>query len=428
MRAEGGRTPLITFITHSSADVVVRHLYDTFYSRSLYPELWFRWKGKPLMISAAAGLEPAIQNFFSFRESWAWSDDKNWFGDGRDKWTWIDHSPQKFGWHESPDRPEEMSVSVAEHPTANVGRSFRARRQPAASKVQTDRGLHFAEQWDRALAVSPEFVFVTGWNEWMAQRFISKGDGMRLCGQLLKPGDSFFVDEYNEEFSRDIEPMRGGHGDDYYYQLAANVRRYKGVRPLPPASGTKTIQMDKDFSQWSDVRPEYLDDLFDTAHRNHPGYGDAGPYINDSGRNDFDRMKVARDDLNIYFYVRTREPITSPQGQNWMLLLLDIDGSHATGWEGYDFLVNRNRTDGSNCSIEHNIGGWNWQKVGDAKIRWAGNEMQLAVPRELLGLKNGREQFDFKWADNLPATPTAADFMDQGDVAPNGWFNYRFRP
>jgi hypothetical protein len=36
-----------------------------------------------------------------------------------------------------------------------------------------------------------------------------------------------FVDEFIQEFSRDIEPMNGGHGDNYYYQLVDYVRRYK---------------------------------------------------------------------------------------------------------------------------------------------------------------------------------------------------------
>jgi hypothetical protein len=111
-----------------------------------------------------------------------------------------------------------------------------------------------------------------------------------------------------------------------------------------------------------------------------------------------------------------------------MLLLLDIDGNHATGWEGYDFLIDRNRGIGNTCSIERNTGGWNWKKVGEARCERVGNEMQLAVPRQVLGLNRLPPQVDFKWADNLPVPPTAEDFIDQGDVAPNGRFNYRYRP
>ncbi len=38
-------------------------------------------------------------------------------------------------------------------------------------------------------------------------------------------GSSFFVDQFNDEFSKDTEPMKGGFGDAYYYQLAQNIRR-----------------------------------------------------------------------------------------------------------------------------------------------------------------------------------------------------------
>jgi hypothetical protein len=35
------------------------------------------------------------------------------------------------------------------------------------------------------------------------------------------------------EFTRCIQPMRGGYTDNYYMQMARNIRRYKGVRPIP---------------------------------------------------------------------------------------------------------------------------------------------------------------------------------------------------
>ena len=38
-----------------------------------------------------------------------------------------------------------------------------------------------------------------------------------------------FVDEFDQEHSRDIEPMKGGHGDNYYYQMVDYIRRYKGL-------------------------------------------------------------------------------------------------------------------------------------------------------------------------------------------------------
>ena len=38
----------------------------------------------------------------------------------------------------------------------------------------------------------------------------------------------------------------------------------------------------------------------------------------------------------------------------------------------------------------------------------------------------GKLRLDFKWADNIPNGGDILDFLDHGDVAPNGRFNYRY--
>ena len=168
-----------------------------------------------------AKLPAEAQDFFTIRRSWAWSAGK-WFGDGKDKWPWLEYSPQKFGWHSAPDKPEEIAVAVAQHPTSSIGRSYQNGKQPPVDKFHLTptrgQGLYFTEQSQRALEVDPPFVFVTGWNEWIAQRFVAKNDGT-FAGRPQKTGDTFFVDAFSEEFSRDIEPVKGASGDNYLYQL-----------------------------------------------------------------------------------------------------------------------------------------------------------------------------------------------------------------
>ena len=428
IRRTGRTTPQIAFLANSDSAKTVKHLYDVFYSRNLYPALWFRWKGKPLLMAPEEGLNDQIRAFFTIRRSWAWTDPKGWFGDGKDKWPWIDNYPQTPSWHDSPNKPEQISVCVAQHPVSNIGRSFHDGKEPPPDQIAPEKGLCFAEQWRRALQVDPEFVFITGWNEWVAMRFVSQG-GPLFVGKPLKPGESYFVDEYNQEYSRDIEPMRGGHGDNYYYQMVANIRRYKGVRPPPKPSGPKTIRIDVGFEQWRDVRPEFLDDIGDTVHRNHPGWDDL-TYVNNTGRNDFELLKVARDARNLYFYARTHQAITPPTGDNWMLLLLNTDGNPHTGWNGYDFIVNRVRKGSSVAVVERNVGGkWSWEAVGTARIRVEGRELQLAVSRAVLGVpaSKGPLRIAFKWADGVPANGDIMEFMDKGDVAPNGRFSYLYQ-
>ena len=132
------------------------------------------------------------------------------------------------------------------------------------------------------------------------------------------------MDEYTQEYSRDCEPMRGGHTDNYYYQLASWVRRYKGVRPAPAAAGPEKIRIDGNLADWARVQPEFRDTVGDVIHREHKGYGNI-LYTNDTGRNDFVVLKAAYDKRNLYFFAQTLNKITPRTDKNWMLLLIDAD-------------------------------------------------------------------------------------------------------
>jgi hypothetical protein len=426
MRVAGMKTPGIAFLANSNSPKVVQTLYDDFYSKKLYPELWFMWKGRPLLLAPDKDLKPEVKAFFTLRQSWAWSQRRGWFGDGRDKWTWVDNYPQKAGWHDSPNKPEEISVATAQHPVSNIGRSFHDGREPAADAVAPEKGLCFAEQWKRALEVDSEFVFITGWNEWIAQRFISKDGNQTFLGKRVGKGGTFFVDQYNQEFSRDIEPMKGGHGDNYYYQMIANIRRYKGTRELPPVS-RRAIVVDGKFDDWKEAGPEFRDTIGDPVHRDSEGYDKGTRYKNETGRNDLIAAKVSYDDENVYFYVRTKEAISPASDPNWMMLFIDADHDAKTGWLGYDFAVNRSGVGANKTTLERHTGGagYQWEKAAEVQYRVAGNEMEMAIPRSALGIKKLPATVDFKWADNIQQTGEASDFTVNGDVAPNDRFNFR---
>ena len=408
MRAKGDPTPQVAFVLNARAPETVGRLWEEWYRPARHPDLWFRWLGKPLILADPTGVPEDQKAFFTWRRSWFETDPKGWFGDGRDRWPWRDRTPQNYGWHDDPKVPEEVAVGVASHPTLNLGRSYKDGREPV--NPDPARGVQFQEQWDRALALDPKLVFVTGWNEWVAQRFtVAPGQAVDLLGRRLAPGDTYFVDQYSPEFSRDIDPMRGGFTDDYYYRLVANVRRFKGARPVPRASAPRTIRLDGPFSQWADVGPEYRDATGDTLHRDHAGWGTLR-YTDDTGRNDLAAAKVARDAKTVSFYVRTAAPLTPKSDLDWMVLYLDTDRNAATGWHGYEFRV-------SNGAVAR----WDgvWRRVADAPMRVAGSEMMLAVPRALVGAS-----FDFKWADHCG---DSGEFIT-GDAAPPRRFNYRYAP
>jgi hypothetical protein len=185
--------------------------------------------------------------------------------------------------------------------------------------------------------LDPLFLFFTGWNEWTAQRQIAANDGeVRLLGNPVKKGDTYFVDQYNHEFSRDIEPLNGDFGDNYYYMLADFIRKFKGTKRLPVYNTSNIIRIDGDMSDWADVRSVYGDDKGDTGHRDHFGWGRTGQLINVTGRNDIILAKTATDGTNLYFYVKTADDITSYEDRDWMRLFIRVNDMDAS-WEGLNY-------------------------------------------------------------------------------------------
>lgn len=423
LRKEGKSTPSIAFIVNSNPLKTVQRLYDNIYKKGLFKDLWFYWKGKPLLLCPPEGLTDETRSFFSSRHSWAWSKGQEWFGNGKDKWPWLDHTPQSYGWHESKELPEQISVAIAEHPVSNIGRSFHDGKEPEIKR--SGEGLYFAEQWKRALEVDPEFVFVTGWNEWVAMRF-DNGAAKDFLGKPIKKGDTYFVDLYNEEYSRDAEPVKGAFNDNYYYQLIDNIRKYKGSRSLPVYKKTGKMNIDGSFKDWKNADAVFKDDKGDTFHRKNLGWGRIKEYVNNSGRNDIIESRIISDENYIYFYVKTASDLTNRNSKNWMHLFISINDKSKPNWQGFNFLVNHQPLKGNTTTVEKSTGGWAWQQI--AKIIYAanGNAIELKIPKKVLGIKSDTFTIDFKWDDNSVWDGNPMQWLDQGDTAPNARFRYRY--
>jgi hypothetical protein len=448
IRREGSRTPQVFFMNSRVDEKSARDLLEKFYKPGHFRDLWFKWDGKPLLMGSPAISDPEVKEFFTLRGA-AWPG-KPPYKNTPNAWHWQGVYPQTYGFTEDPNVAEQMNVSPAQNMHWQTGalemmqtgeargRGFHeGRKDPSLDAIQ--RGLNFQEQWDRALKVDPKFVMITSWNEWLA--------GL---------GDSFQVhyamcDKFNEEFSRDIEPMKGGFGDNFYYQAIANIRRYKGVPEIPAATAPKSIDIAGPFDQWNDVGPDFSGHTGNTIHRDHDGWGRApktrvtpstppfkgdgklwrgqdGPrYVNKTGRNGLLLMKVARDEENVYFYVRTEKAITPSTNPNWMMLFIRTGNPTHHDWNGYDYVVNRVSPDEGGAILEKNNGGWNWLKAADVKFKVEGNEMMMAVPRKALKLTGENVQFDFKWVDNVKLPDDLTVLYTDGDTAPFGRFRFRYR-
>ena len=425
MRAHGQDTPQIAFLTWTNSGTTAQTLYNDIYLPGRHSDLWFRWNGKPIILAKPEELAQPLLDFFTVRKSWAWQP-------GEDKWSWIENEPQQGGWSGSPGNLEQVSVATASHPSWNStsnGKSFHLTAQPANEQRNTALGIKFANQWRRALELDPELVFVTQWNEWTAQRFQNtKTVNSIYAKRTLYPNDPYFVDAYDDEFNRDIEPMKGGYGDNYYYQLVDNVRRFKGARAVAEASAPVTINLG-DFATWEGVGPEFRDDADDVRHRSHAGFGSQF-YTNTTGRNDFKRALAARDETKLYLYVEAVAPLTdkSAADAGWMNCFLRDETSSAPAWEGYHFRLSNENPSSANLTLSRCTGAWNWTALGEIATHRDCTRMAISIPRSLLGLASPSTfaNLSFKWTDNQQGT-TAESWLLNGDAAPNARFRYPFR-
>lgn len=425
-RKNGIRTPQIAFMMgfgpSNDSKSAISQVYNDLYKPGLYKDLWFQWKGKPLIMAYPDNISEEIKNFFTFRPG---QPVYNKGPQRNDHWGWLEIYPQ-HGFAKNPDGSfEQMTVGVSQNWTkANglnpmnakgaFGRSYTDKNGHDTRPDAHQYGLNFQEQWDYVLKQNVELAFVTGWNEWIAGRYET------WCGQ-----PNAFPDEFDTENSRDIEPMKGGHNDNYYYQLVANIRRFKGMPAPEKISREKNILIDGKFNDWTDVLPLYKAHRGSTLHRDADGYPGTH-YTNTSGRNDIVAAKVARDKRYVYFLVQTADKLTSPNDPGWMRLFIDADRSKQSGWEGYDYVINR-KSPGAKATLERSLHGWNWETIAEVDYRYAGNQLEIRIPRELLQTTSNQLDFEFKWSDNMQQEGDIIDFLINGDVAPAGRFNYLFR-
>ena len=343
---------------------------------------------------------------------------------------------------------EQAAVTPAQHPISIIGKSWtRDKKEPKLNDHDmpeptyvswlgktvndpTAYGIYFQDRWDEALKNDPQFLYLNDWNEWTAGKYNSgKAPGSELPGPtefLGRKNPFYFVDQYNAEFNRTIQPMKGGYTDNYYMQMAQNIRRYKGVRPIPQSSGYQKIRIDGTFKEWDKVKVEYRDTKGDVTHRDHKGYG-GNHYVNNSGRNDIVLSKVAVDKDNIFFYAETMDKLSPFSDPNWMLLLIDADNNASTGWYGYDFIVNKKVVDAQSTELmRYDEQAGEWKKVNILSYRVNGNQLELSIPRADLGLIDDSFVFDFKWTDNPANLKDPISLCVDGDAAPNRRFNYRY--
>ncbi|MBQ9162723.1 MAG: hypothetical protein IJX74_05545 [Clostridia bacterium] len=449
----------------------LEYFYMDVFQRGKYQNLWFWFDGKPMVVAyqrelnTSDMLQNEIKSFFTFRAGVS-SYDYNWRGvdvsDPADRvgyWGWAAVYPQPTFSKTTADAAagivEQMTVSVAQNYDYNAksmtamngyyvtGRSYSSTNPgritnttttfTGDSSEHTKWGYNIGEQYAYALDVDPKVVYVTGWNEW-----------------TVVPGDVFmiegvnFADQFNDEYSRDIEPTKGALKDYYYYQLVNFSRQFQGATPMPRPNGEKTIDLNKDLeSQWASVEPYFAAYIGNTMDRSEYGRATENYYTDFSGRNDIIGAQVSRDENYLYFNVECNENITPYTDKLWMNLYIDVDQSNQ-GWETFDYVVNKTAASAKTSVLEKFTGtGYASTKVADVEYVVDGKFMTIKIAKSDLGITGTDYTVNFAWTDNVhDADDTGVtvgndviysefsgdilDFYTSGDVAPGARFKYSY--
>lgn len=432
LRAQGIMTPyVVPWCYGGDADESATYgdmgdFYRKFMSDESYKDMWFYWEGKPLVLLKPVGDDnnnfPILKDEFyedklTFRKSWTVT--------GSWENYWVDNcsSPTKcqVGFKREGNKKIVECTGIASASFANYGggRSGSLSMKENLDQFwETDtmgQGLRLQQSFDLVMQKYPDLpvLLISRWNEWIAQNFTQS-----------PWTDTGFVDQFNTEFSRDIEPMKGGFTDNYFYQMCCMIRYFKGVLPADGNSGKQTVDVDSDFARWQNIAPVYTDFIGDTSHRDHTDTSRTIQYVNKTGRNDIVESRLTADNGMVYVYARTAENITSyKDGDHWMMLFLDADNDKTTGWEGYDFLINYDvvsDTVTTVCAYKDDV----WQEIGIVNYRVSGNEIMIAIPRSLLGLTTDSFTLNFHWMDNVTNLYDLESWFTTGDSAPERRNNY----
>ena len=211
MRAEGLGTPYVVFWAGTSNDgSLYRNLYDYFYAREEWKDCFVYWDDKPFMITTQTYPEDfPYPELMTVRRMWGLHPATEV---PKGSWTFLSLNNYAEVARDKDGNAEQMCVCVASQSSVMTKTATAQGRQG---------GMFWYAQWREAFKYRPKIVTLTWWNEWTAQRKVDEN------------GNNVFVDAYTTEYSRDIEPMQGGHGDMYYRWMIDYISAYKGHLDCP---------------------------------------------------------------------------------------------------------------------------------------------------------------------------------------------------
>lgn len=420
-RRQGWDVPKVMFYCNSSSRETITHLYTTFYKNNKYSALWFAPEGKPVITKEQSlewdtenAVEQEISEYFHFKLS-QWPTEAN----KPEGVPWIDFSYPQYnhnGW---------MSVSPAQHAVTvlmsdtvkNWGRGYDFDAKMNDSEHFRE-GINYQQQWNTVLDDKEvDYVFITQWNEWVAEKgYYSDLDKYWMC------------DNFNEEYSRDLEPCKNGYGDNFYLQTIQNIRRYAYEDEVQYRNPSVTIDVsDFDEKQWEGVKSVYKDFAKEAIERNWLAFDSSFSYMDTSNRNDIVTTKVCRDEEYVYFRIETVAPVTEYKegDKKWMNILIRTENGGDDSLLGYQYVLNR-KVEGNSTWVYKSKGGNSYRQVGTGDVYVKDNVMQVRVKLSDLGLNGNEYYMEFKVCDNITNQSDILSYYNSGDAAPIGRLSYVF--
>ncbi len=428
-RAKGWTVPKIVYQLNGGGDLEsdkeqLYSVYDRYYSKAEYNDVWFAPHNKPVIINLektqvflegenATEKDRALREFFEMRSSY-WPTDWSNFDNNSAPWMDFEIEPRVMGgW---------VSASVSQHVTSMMSDTEGARGRGWTITGGNDHenygaGANFENQWNNVLNKDAEaqFVFVTGWNEFGAQKtYLPHMDSVNKY---------VMCDQFNAEYSRDIEPTyTAGMKDNFYLQNMRKLREWKCTPsrhyeiPLLSPTGVNDVA-------WEQAAV-YTDFTGEAIERNAPRfdytYGKEKVMLTDkTGRNDIETVRVARDDTYLYFKISVAGDAITPYSEGdgkWMNIHIRMAEESNAAW-GYTYTVcNRG-------SVVRNTDG---KTIGSAETVVSGKEMTVKIPLKMLGLKRDDCSVEFKVTDNVTDATDVLSCYNSGDSAPIGGLSWSF--
>lgn len=435
--------------------------YYDYYANSTYEPVFYKdaLTNKPILSITKNThnmlyLNSKVKSYFTIRDS-LWPTDSSMTPGAslsNDSMPWIDFT--------YPQRPSTLSsggqyltVSVAQHPSlafsssynhpsnmnyrdynGNRGRGWSySKNTNIASDVR--RGANLEHQWATAFDNYDSImeVMVTGWNEWIASKTTTYGSGYadNVC----------FVDQFNEEFSRDMEMTKGLYGDNFYLQNMRNTRAFKSNASYKNISnsGTKTLN---NLDMWTDGRI-YVDFEGDALERSgdiFTNYMNLYPdntsvtkisYSNHTNRNDISNIQVINDSDYLYFRVNCVDNINIADRNINFLAYLSIKNSNEKSWNGYNYVLDIGNTNfgSSTTNIKKFSNNNTFSLVNYSSVDsfLSGQVYICKIPLSKLGIKDSTTfTIDFKVSDGVTNPGDIMQYYIDGDSAPIGRLNYRY--